>query len=129
MKRWALVKMGDFDNDGGRVPKLNLYNCNSNVWDKPGNDWALARFSFASQNMGQIQTDPDILLLPDITADAALSSMATGARNVLMAQIEALGYTVPSNASATTMRMFVQGTLDQIQPGLNAEAFEVANIV
>jgi hypothetical protein len=119
--------MGDYEGDGGIVVKLNIYpNVNVRNWHRQGNEWALCQF--ATKSLGQIRNDPDIILIPDITMGAALSSMPTAARNTVMDALSNRGFVVPSNTSATSMRDFLNSLANQLEYNIDVENGDVQDL-
>jgi len=117
MKRWAVCRMGDYDNEGTNVPKFNTHGCNSRVWSKPGFGWCLGQI--AAADLTAINADPDIFILPDATLDMPLSTFSTAVRNNVRNKLSAAGFTIAAIQNAWTIRQVLVYILQQLQPGLD----------
>ena len=130
MKRWCICKMGDYENEGTRVPALNKYQqngelitdisdpnqspVNSRVWSKPGFNWAFGQVSAFS--MTNMQADPDIYILPDGTMDMSVGSIPSGVRTTMRNRLEAAGFVFTAVKTTWTVRQLLNYLLQQVQP-------------
>jgi hypothetical protein len=132
MKRWFIARMGDYENEGTRVPATNKYKPDgtlradlyadptapSRIWSKPGFDWCFGQV--AASSMTAMQADPDIAILPDATLDAAFSSLPLAVRNAAITRITNAGFDVSAIKSVWTIRQILVHLLKQLQPALNS---------
>lgn len=118
MKRWAICKVGDYENDGTLVPKFNLYNCNSRIWTKAGFGWCIGQI--AAPSLTEIGADPDIFVLPDGAMDNALSSFPVAVRNKMQSKLTAAGFSFTGAKTTWTLRQLLIFLAQQLQPGLDA---------
>lgn len=141
MKRWCICKMGDYENEGTRVPALNKYRPNgqlradllkdpvapSRIWSKPGFNWAFGQV--AAANLSAMQADPDIYILPDGTMDMSVGSIPVNIRTTMKNRLEAAGFVFTNVKTSWTVRQLLQYVLQQVQPALDTvEAGDVADV-
>lgn len=141
MKRWMVCRMGDYENEGTRVPATNKYKPDgtlrvdllndptapSRVWSKPGFNWCFGQV--AAGDMTAMQADPDIIILPDATLDAAFSSLPLAVRNAAITRVTNAGFDTSAIKSVWTIRQILLHLLKQLQPALNSvEQGDVADV-
>lgn len=141
MKRWCICKLGDYENEGARVPALNKYLPNgslradllndpvapSRVWSKPGFNWAFGQVS--ASNLTAMQADPDIYILPDGALDMSVGSIPSGTRTTMRNRLEAAGFTFTDVKTTWTVRQLLVYILRQIQPAMDTvEQGDVADV-
>ena len=133
--------MGDYENEGTRVPALNKYRPNgqlradllndpvapSRVWSKLGFSWAFGQV--AASNLTAMQADPDIYNLPDGTMDMSAGSIPAGVRTTMRTRLEAAGFVFTDVKTSWTVRQLLQYILRQVQPAINTvESGDVADV-
>ena len=116
MKRWAICRVGDFENEGTLVPKFNLYQCNSRIWTKPGFAWCIGQI--AAPSLTEINADPDIYVLPDGAMDMMLSSIPSGTRTTMRNRLEAGGFVFTDVKNTWSVRQLLVYLAKQLQPAL-----------
>jgi hypothetical protein len=126
MKRWAIAKMGDWEQDGSSSPKLSMYPCNRSNWTKDGFGWAFCRFSAA--DITAIQADPDIYVLPDGVMDMSVGSIPVSVRNGMKTRLEAAGFVFTDVKTSWTVRQLLTYIVRQLQPTANVESVDVADL-
>jgi hypothetical protein len=126
MKRWAIAKLGDWEDDGSISPKLSLYPCNRSNWTKQGFGWAFCKFS--AKDLTAIQADPDIYVLPDGVMDMSVGSIPTNVRNTMKTRLEAAGFVFTDVKTTWTVRQLLNYLAQQIQPEANVESVDVADL-
>lgn len=122
-KRFAICRLGDFENDGTRVPKLNLYGCESRIWSKPGFDWCFAHVG--SRRIAELQADPDIFVLPDAPMDTAVSSIPLAVRTAMRTRLESMGFVFTAVKTTWTIRQLLHYIAQQTQESINLESGDV----
>ena len=127
MKRWFAARMGDFENDGSSVPKVNLYQCDSRIWSVAGRAWCIGQLG--TNKLGRLQADPDIILFPDATLDLEWRTVGNGIRAQFAAAITAAGFDASSIAQGATVRDVIAMFVHQIMPGINIEDGDVVDQV
>lgn len=126
MKRWVVCTLGDYENDGTRVPKTNLYlatgeyndtdfslpRCHVRLWSKPGFNVGFGQL--AIKRVDIMQADPDIILIPDAAMDNALSSIPSNVRTALKARLEGMGLDYSSAKATWTVRRLLIHLKNQV---------------
>lgn len=125
-KRWALCALGDFENDGNRVPKFNLYPVNSRIWTKAGSDWCFGQI--ATDNVSEMAADPDIYVLPDGSMDMSVGSIPTTVRAEMKARIESAGLSFTAIKTTWTVRQMLNHIAGQFQSGVDVEVGDVQDV-
>jgi hypothetical protein len=124
MKRWFISRVGDYDNEGTIVPKVNVYGCNSRIWTSSAlPNWCFGQL--ASNRVADLQADPDIYVLPDGTMDMAVSAIPSNIRTTLRTRLEAAGLSFADVKLTWTIRQLLNYVAGQIQPSTNVEAGDV----
>lgn len=118
MKRWAICRIGDYENDGTLVPKFNVYSCNSRIWTKAGFGWCIGQI--AAPSLTEINADPDIFVLPDGAMDNALSSFPVAVRNTMQNKLTAAGFSFAGVKTTWTLRQLLIFLAQQLQPALDS---------
>ena len=118
MKRWAICRVGDCENDGTLVPKFNVYNCNSRIWTKAGFGWCIGQI--AAPSLTAINADPDIYIIPDGAMDNAISTFPVATRNAMKTRLEAAGFEFASVKTTWTVRQLLVHLAKQLQPAINS---------
>lgn len=95
MKRWAMCQWVDDPADpGSKIPGIGLHTDSYAIVGGGDNPTVLCKF--ASANLGPINADQDIIVFPDITTDAKLSTLPSGIWNSLAARMRAKGFNTGS---------------------------------
>lgn len=117
MKRWALCDFIDDPNDpGSTIPRIYLYTGKiAIVGDSSTHDWVLVRF--ATDSLGPINADPNIIVFPDITRDAQVNTLPPGLWNALKARAEAVGFNIAGINTSDSFGTAVTHIGQQIEPG------------
>jgi len=130
MKRWFIARIGFYEepeNEGGAlVPKILAYPdvILLRQWTKPGFDWAIGRL--ATNNTAQMDADPDIFIIPDMTLGSSWGSMPANQRNIVKNRMEQAGF-VWSVSTSWTVQQVLEYACAQIQPGVNVAAQDAAD--
>lgn len=126
-KRWFIARMGDYENDGSRVPKVAIYpNVNYRLWSRPGFDFCLGQL--ASNNLDQFSADPDIKLIPDSGLDNELSSLPAAVKNAMQTQLQAGGFNISAVRNAWSVRQLLKHLKLQLQSDDNIESGDVPDV-
>lgn len=126
MKRWFIARLGDYENDGGNVPKINLYTQTSRIWTKPGFGWCFGQL--AAGSVTEMQADPDIYILPDGAMDMSVSSIPVTVRNTLRTRLESAGFEFGAVKTVWTVRQLLNYLLQQLQPIPSVEAGDIPDV-
>jgi hypothetical protein len=126
MKRWAVCKVGDYEGDGSRSPKITQYTPNWRAWTAPAKAWSFVQF--AADDLTAIQADNEIHILPDATLDATWGTIGTAIRNAIVTKLTAAGFDTGSIKTAWTIRQVLVYLAGQIQPLVNLEAGDVVDL-
>ena len=118
MKRWAIARVGDYENDGSLVPKFVLYPSNYRIWTRPGFNWCFAQV--AASDFTAMQADADIYILPDGTMDISVGSIPAGVRTTMRTRLEAAGFVFADVKTSWTVRQLLVYLLKQLQPALDS---------
>lgn len=124
-KRWVLCKMGDFENTGDTVPKLNLYGANSRVWTG-SREWAFGQVGY--DNIAELSLDPDIYVLPDAPMDMSIGSIPVAVRAEMKAAAESAGLEFSAVKTTWTYRSMLNYLAGQIQSGADVELGDVQDM-
>lgn len=116
MKRWAICRLGDYENDGTLVPKFSVYHCNFRIWSKAGLNWCFGQIG--SNQIAAMQADPDIFILPDASLDMAWSAVPAGTRNAVTNKLSSAGLSTVDWKANWSIRQCLVNLLKQIQPAL-----------
>ena len=124
MKRWAICKLGEYEGeDGGIVPKFNIYTQNSRIWSKQGFNWCFGQFSAPS--LTAMQDDPDVYILPDGVMDMSVGSIPLAIRNNMKTKLESAGFVFSAVKTSWTVRQLLNYLAAQLQPGIDVESGDV----
>ena len=127
MKRWAITRIGDYENDGSRVPKIILYTSTIRMWSKPGLNWGFCQF--AAGDLTAINADADIYVLPDGAMDMSVGSIPAGVRKTMRTRLEAAGFTFTDVKTSWTVRQLLNHIANQVQLGsVTVESGDVQDV-
>ena len=125
-KRWAICKMGEYDEPGFIVPKFNVYGANSRIWSKDGLNWCFGQV--AHDNIAELQADPDIYVLPDGSLDMSVGSIPSAVRTTMRNRLEAAGFAFSEVKTTWTVRQVLNYLARQLQPGMDVDSGDVQDV-
>lgn len=125
MKRWAICRMGEWDEPGEILPRVALYAKKYRALSVDGLAWALAQFSV--NDLTAVNADDMIRLIPDVTLDAAWSTIPSNVRTQVRTAMQNAGFVWAPNNSWTVRRV-INYCAEQIQSGVDFTQGDVQDI-
>jgi len=126
MKRWAICKLGEYEEPGILMPKVGLYTESRKTWSKSGFVWGVCRFSVG--DLTAINADPDIYVLPEGALDMTIINIPSNIRTVIRQKCEAAGFVFSDVKTTWTVRQLLNYLAGQLQPGVDCTVFDVRDI-
>lgn len=130
-KRWAACRYGFYeepeDQGGTRVPKINAYpGCNApRQISSPANaNWGMVQF--VTNNVAQLESDPDIILFADLPYGVSWASQPNAARTAIRAKMIAAGFEWNVSSEWTVQRV-LEYACSQLQPGYVISATDIVD--
>lgn len=128
-KRWALCKYGFYeepeDQGGTRVPKINVYpNTVAPRIVSNAGSWALVQFT--TNNITQLENDPDIIMFADLPYGVSWATQPNAARTAIRDKILAAGFNF-SFSSEKTVQWVLEYVAGQIVPGYVVQSTDIVD--
>lgn len=131
MKRWCIARMIAAD-DGDRSPAYLKYATQQNpinhrLWSNDADDWAIAEI--ACRNIGQLQSDPDIVIFPDaMLLDVRWDMFPSGTRTNLLNKAQAANFQTAAVGPNWANRDLLSYFVGQRQAGINIEQGHLSDV-
>ena len=125
MKRWVLCKTIFDPASNANEPAVSRYTDNFRCWNKSGFAWQVCQIGV--QDLTQIDADPDIYVLPDVSLDITVGQLSPTVRQTLNAKAQAAGFDTSGIKLSSSLREVLMLLGRQLQPTMHPERGDVAD--